>query len=224
MTPPDAMSWDEAVSLVNDAVVSLRNFDQRGTAHDLQLALAAIQSHRVQAEARVAELEAVADTSLALRAAIEGRTVAAKALAVEIARYAKGRGLDYPHYPDIDQTPYSEIEILDDAVEAALFALKEKRKVVTAARGKWRSATNAYRSGKANSETLRALLGAADGVRLTESDVVALVAGPYMYHHKMNDLQTRYAEGFDRCREMTIDSIKTRFAIEATLTKAPAND
>ena len=73
-------------------------------------------------------------------------------------------------------------------------------------------------------ETLRALLGAADGVRLTESDVVALVAGPYMYHHKMNDLQTRYAEGFDRCREMTIDSIKTRFAIEATLTKAPAND
>lgn len=75
-----------------------------------------------------------------------------------------------------------------------------------------------------HAETLRALLGAADGVRLTESDVVALVAGPYMYHHKMNDLQTRYAEGFDRCREMTIDSIKTRFAIEATLTKAPAND
>lgn len=51
MTPPDAMSWDEAVRGI-DAAAAMLDWDGYETAsRKLSRALAAIQSHRVQAEA-----------------------------------------------------------------------------------------------------------------------------------------------------------------------------
>lgn len=51
MTPPDAMSWEEAVRGI-DAAAAMLDWDGYETAsRKLSRALAAIQSHRVQAEA-----------------------------------------------------------------------------------------------------------------------------------------------------------------------------
>ena len=44
--------------------------------------------------------------------------------------------------------------------------------------------------------------------RVPEAELLALVSGPYMYHHKMNELQEREAKGFDRCRELTMENIR----------------
>lgn len=51
MTPPDAMSWDEALLFVQARVVEAIPFGDRQMIDYARLALAAIQSHRVQAEA-----------------------------------------------------------------------------------------------------------------------------------------------------------------------------
>lgn len=58
MTPPDAMSWGEAVAVLEAATPEIVGRAERA---EHKRALAAIQSHRVQAEARVAELEAQLD-------------------------------------------------------------------------------------------------------------------------------------------------------------------
>lgn len=52
--------------------------------------------------------------------------------------------------------------------------------------------------------------GARDAVN--EEAIVALVAGPYMYHHKMDDHAIREGKAFDRCRELTIQNVRTFFA------------
>lgn len=58
---------------------------------------------------------------------------------------------------------------------------------------------------------------------VTEDQIVALVAGPYFYHHKMNHADIRAAEAFDRCRELTIQNIGTYFATRrAMLAAAPS--
>lgn len=61
MTPPDAMSWDEAVRVMRLYRDMLIEEGYSDLADEATAALAAIQSHRVQAEARVAELEAQLD-------------------------------------------------------------------------------------------------------------------------------------------------------------------
>lgn len=63
------------------------------------------------------------------------------------------------------------------------------------------------------------------GIRApSESEVIGLVAGPAKWHHKMNEIQEREAEAFDRCREITIANIKTWFAVRnATKTAPPAD-
>ena len=62
--------------------------------------------------------------------------------------------------------------------------------------------------------------------RVPEAELLALVAGPYMYHHKMNELQEREAKGFDRCRELTMENIRiwcaTRRAMFAANTSKQA--
>ena len=62
--------------------------------------------------------------------------------------------------------------------------------------------------------------------RVPEAELLALVAGPYMYHHKMNELQEREAKGFDRCRELTMENIRiwcaTRQAMFAVNTSKQA--
>lgn len=55
---------------------------------------------------------------------------------------------------------------------------------------------------------------------VTEAAVIELVSGPFMYHHKMNELQERYAQGFDRCRELTLENVKVFFAIRAAAPQA----
>lgn len=47
---------------------------------------------------------------------------------------------------------------------------------------------------------------------VTEEAIVALVAGPYKYHHKMDEQAEREGKAFDRCRELTIQHIRTYFA------------
>lgn len=52
-----------------------------------------------------------------------------------------------------------------------------------------------------------------EGYALVDKEAAkALVAGPFMHHHKMNELQEREAKGFDRCRELTLEKIDTFFA------------
>jgi len=47
---------------------------------------------------------------------------------------------------------------------------------------------------------------------VTEEEVMSLVAGPYTYHHKMDDAAEREGKAFDRCRSMTLENIGTFFA------------
>lgn len=47
---------------------------------------------------------------------------------------------------------------------------------------------------------------------VTQAEIIRLVAGPYMWHHKMDDDDEREAKAFDRCRELTIEKIKVHFA------------
>ena len=65
----------------------------------------------------------------------------------------------------------------------------------------------------------------ADGEWVPEAELLALVAGPYMYHHKMDEAAMREARAFDRCRELTIQNIQTwcamRRAMLAATTQAP---
>ena len=42
-----------------------------------------------------------------------------------------------------------------------------------------------------------------------EAELIALVAGPYHYHHKMDEHAEREGKAFDRCRELTIQNIRT---------------
>lgn len=66
MTPPDAMSWNEAVAALEEAIHSACN-DDDFTLRDLldaRKALAAIQSHRVQAEALADAAEAAVERSV----------------------------------------------------------------------------------------------------------------------------------------------------------------
>lgn len=62
----------------------------------------------------------------------------------------------------------------------------------------------------------------ASGAVVTREDVEALVAGPYMYHHKMNELQEREAKGFDRCRELTLKNIEIFFTARCAMSAAVA--
>ena len=62
--------------------------------------------------------------------------------------------------------------------------------------------------------------GQADAV--AESELLALVAGPYMYHHKMDEAAMREARAFDRCRELTIQNIQTWCATRRAMTAALA--
>ena len=55
MTPPDAMSWGEAVRVIERELDGWE--DGSAPYNRLRSALAAIQSHRVQADARVKALE-----------------------------------------------------------------------------------------------------------------------------------------------------------------------
>lgn len=57
----------------------------------------------------------------------------------------------------------------------------------------------------------------ASGDAVTEADIVALVAGPYKYHHKMDEQAEREAKAFDRCRELTIQKVQTFFAMRAAM-------
>jgi len=59
---------------------------------------------------------------------------------------------------------------------------------------------------------------AADAI--SEEAVIALVAGPYMYHHKMDDHAMREGKAFDRCRELTIQNIRTYFATRKAIDAA----
>ena len=54
----------------------------------------------------------------------------------------------------------------------------------------------------------------------TRDEIVALVAGPFMYHHKMDEAATREAKAFDRCRELTIQRIDVFFELRRLATKA----
>ena len=59
-------------------------------------------------------------------------------------------------------------------------------------------------------------------VLVPEDELVALVAGPYKWHHKMDDAAMREAKAFDRCRELTIQNIRTWCAARrAMLAAAP---
>lgn len=63
---------------------------------------------------------------------------------------------------------------------------------------------------------------------MTRDQLVALVAGPYMYHHKMDEAASREADAFNRCRDMTIERIDvliaTRNAMLAAAPAAPPTD
>jgi hypothetical protein len=63
---------------------------------------------------------------------------------------------------------------------------------------------------------------AGEGFVVSKASIDALVAGPFMHHHKMNELQEAQAKGFDRCREMTLKNIEVFFAArDAMLAAAP---
>ena len=47
------------------------------------------------------------------------------------------------------------------------------------------------------------------GGEVPEAELIALVAGPYHYHHKMDEAAEREGKAFDRCRELTIQNIRT---------------
>lgn len=47
------------------------------------------------------------------------------------------------------------------------------------------------------------------GGEALEAELIALVAGPYHYHHKMDEHAEREGKAFDRCRELTIQNIRT---------------
>lgn len=59
---------------------------------------------------------------------------------------------------------------------------------------------------------------------VNENDIRSLVAGPFMHHHKMNELQDRVAKGFDRCRELTLENVAEFFAKRAAAQKENSND
>lgn len=59
MTPPDAMSWDEAVVIIDAASRALIKHNLFGIGGNIAAALAAIQSHRVQADLMAHALKAV---------------------------------------------------------------------------------------------------------------------------------------------------------------------
>jgi hypothetical protein len=77
------------------------------------------------------------------------------------------------------------------------------------------SASIAYADAAGRLRTLAGRLTAAQqpiregGGEVSEAELIALVAGPYMYHHKMDEAAEREARAFDRCREMTIQNIQT---------------
>ena len=60
----------------------------------------------------------------------------------------------------------------------------------------------------------------ADGEWVPEAELLALVAGPYMYHHKMDEAAMREARAFDRCRELTIQNIQTWCAMRRAMLAA----
>lgn len=51
-------------------------------------------------------------------------------------------------------------------------------------------------------------------------NIDALVAGPMMYHHKMDASDIRAAEAFDRCRELTLANFATHFALSDAIRAA----
>ena len=60
------------------------------------------------------------------------------------------------------------------------------------------------------------------GGEVPEAELIALVAGPYHYHHKMDEAAEREGKAFDRCRELTIQNIRTWCATRrAMLRTAP---
>lgn len=66
------------------------------------------------------------------------------------------------------------------------------------------------------------------GGEVLEAELIALVSGPYNYHHKMDDVAERIARAFDRCRELTIENIRAwcanRRAMLASAPSAPVVD
>lgn len=53
-----------------------------------------------------------------------------------------------------------------------------------------------------------------------EDTLIALVAGPYHYHHKMDEAAEREGKAFDRCRELTIQNIRAWCATQRALAAA----
>jgi hypothetical protein len=55
---------------------------------------------------------------------------------------------------------------------------------------------------------------------ITGVAVMALVAGPINYHHKMDEHAVRESKAFDRCRDLTIQNIKVYFAARYAMSSA----
>lgn len=60
-----------------------------------------------------------------------------------------------------------------------------------------------------------------EAVAWPEEELIALVAGPYVYHHKMDDAATREGSAFDRCRDLTIQNIRTWCAMQRAVGTTP---
>lgn len=59
------------------------------------------------------------------------------------------------------------------------------------------------------------------GGEVPESELIALVAGPYHYHHKMDEAAEREGKAFDRCRELTIQNIRAWCATRRAMLYTP---
>lgn len=93
------------------------------------------------------------------------------------------------------------------------------RHLLAATEEQVRVLTGMVERGQAHHERMMKLMGPQDasGDAVTEADIVALVAGPYKYHHKMDEQAEREAKAFDRCRELTIQKVQTFFAMRAAM-------
>lgn len=65
------------------------------------------------------------------------------------------------------------------------------------------------------------LIAALAGVAVTEDEILALIAGPHNYHHKMDEHAEREADAFNRCRELTIQNVRTFFAMRNAMEQKP---